>query len=95
MVFTGQEMGYHAETSRLSLVHGHHTAWLCLALLRWWGAVTPASGWTLGKIPSKMSSETLEYAVQGHHEITLPGNVQVKGRCSTEGYSIVNMVQVG
>lgn len=57
--------------------------------------MAPVSGWTLGKTPSQKSSETLEYAAQGHHEITLPGNIEVKGRCGTEGHNLVNMVQVG
>ena len=42
-------------------------------------------GWILGKNILKKSGEALAQAAQGGDGVTIPGGVQEKGRCGTEG----------
>lgn len=40
----------------------------------------------------RKSGEVQEQAAQGNGGVTAPGGVQGKGRCSTEGHGLVDMV---
>ena len=43
----------------------------------------------------RRSGEALAQAAQGGGGVTIPGDVQEKGRCGTEGYGLVGMVGMG
>jgi len=47
------------------------------------------------KIPLQKGTEVLDQAAQGGGRVTVPGSVQKKGRCGTEGQDLVGLLVMG
>jgi len=53
-----------------------------------WEVAGEGSSWILGKVPLRKSSNALAQAAQGGGAVTIPGGVQEKDRCCTDGHDL-------